>query len=84
MPSRILVAAMTLAVLPITVAPCADPALRGHQGLSPRLELGLVSRVTPVHTATRNYMRDEWRSLRVSNRLSASPRVCKSILVKHH
>jgi hypothetical protein len=35
-------------------------------------ELGLVSRVTPVHTAMRNYTRDEGRPFEVGNQVLIS------------
>jgi hypothetical protein len=34
--------------------------------------MGLVSRVTPVHTALRNYTRDEGRSFEVGNQVLIS------------
>ena len=42
--------------------------------------MGLVSRVTPVHTAMRNCTRDEGRSFEVGNQVLISSH-CKLLLV---
>jgi hypothetical protein len=48
-------------------------SLKGHcRSAQPMSLLGLVSRVTPVHTAVRNCTRDEGRSFEVGNQVLIS------------
>ena len=45
--------------------------------------MGLVSRASPVHTAMRNYMRDEGRSFGFGNQV-ADPKPPQAAAVKSH
>jgi hypothetical protein len=53
-----------------------DRAQTGHQNhcrnAHPMSDMGLVSRVSPVHTAVRNCTRDEGRSFEVGNQVLIS------------
>src|SRR5436190_4673512 len=50
----------------------AAPIVHHSKNWRPMSQMGLVSRVTPVHTAMRNCTRDEGRSFEVGNQVLIS------------